>query len=189
MGWIDHAALMFARYLDYRGYQQAAAITYFSVLSLVPVLMVVLSVAGYLLAGQPGVLGRLHHDFQAAVPVTVQPLVDELVDNAIDHRFGLGLAGILVAGYSGWNWMNALRDALTGMWQLRRPAAPVVRAVVKDCGALLGLGLAVLLTFAATVVGGDLGYRLLGVTGLGGSQLGPALSTVGSVIVALILQG
>jgi membrane protein len=85
---------MCARYLDHRGYQQAAAITYFSVLSLVPVVMVVLSVTGYVLAGQPALLERMHHASQQAVPVAVQPLVAGIVEGAIDHRFGLGLAGI-----------------------------------------------------------------------------------------------
>ncbi|HZZ48361.1 MAG TPA: YhjD/YihY/BrkB family envelope integrity protein [Pseudonocardia sp.] len=176
---------MCTRYLTHRGYQQAAAITYFSVLSLVPVLMVVLSVAGYLLAGQPWVLGRLHHASQQAVPVALQPVVADGVDSAIDHRFGLGLAGILFAAYSGWNWINALRDALTGMWRLRRIDAPVITTIAEDCLALLGLGLALVVTFAVSAVGSGLGRRLLGLAGVDGTWLASTALSAGSVFVGV----
>jgi membrane protein len=184
--WVDHAARACARYLDHRAYQKAAAITYFSVLSLAPSAMVLLSVAGYLLAGQPELLARLHHATQQAVPVAVQPLVAEVVDSAIDHRFGLGLAGLLIAAYSGWNWMNALRDALTGMWQHDRVDEPVLTTVAKDCLALLGLGVALLVTFAAAVASSDLGRRLMGLTGLGAARLAPTAFGIGSIMVGLV---
>lgn len=82
---MDHATRSCARYLEHRGYQQAAAITYFSVVSAVA--MVVLSVAGYLLADHPGPLARLHYASQQAAPMAVRPLVAVVVDSAIDHRF------------------------------------------------------------------------------------------------------
>jgi membrane protein len=185
VGWIGHAARTFARYLDHRGYQQAAAITYFSVLSLVPAVMVALSVAGYVLAGQHSVLDRLQHATQHAAPVALQPLVAEVVDSAIDHRFGLGLAGTLVALYCGWNWMNTLRDALTGMWRLGRLDEPVITTIARDCLALLGLGLALLVTFTATMVSSDLGLRLLGLTGLDGARLRSIALGLGSALVSL----
>ena len=153
VGWIDHLARTFGRYIAHRGYQQAAAVTYFSLLSVVPLLMVVLSVAGYVLAGHPGVLGQLRGDIQTAVPTPSRPLVTGLIDSIVDHRFSLGIIGVLIAAYSGWNWMNALRDALTGMWRLQRADERVVTTVAKDLLALAGLGLALLVMFSLTVAG------------------------------------
>lgn len=45
--------------------------------------------------------------------------------------------------------MNAPRDALTGMWQLDRLDEPALTAVARDCLALLDLGFALPITFAA----------------------------------------
>jgi membrane protein len=81
--------------------------------------------------------------------------------------------------------MNALRDALTGMWQLKRLDEPVITTVIKDCVALFGLGAALLVTFAATVASSDLGLRLLDLTGLDSGRLAFAAVKFGSVLVAL----
>jgi membrane protein len=163
VAWVDHAARAVTRYVEFRGYQLAAAITYFSVLSLLPAAMVSLSVSGYLLAGEPGMLGRLRHGIQQTVPPAVQPLIGSVVDSATEHRFGLGLAGVLVAVYCGWNWTNALRDALTGMWRLTRVEEPLLRTVLKDLLAMLGLGAAVTVVFVADTASSEVGQRVLGI--------------------------
>jgi membrane protein len=184
-GWLDHLARTGRRYLEHRGYQMAATISYFSVLSLVPLLMLALSVTGYVLAGQPALLASLRGELAASVPPTLSPLLNDLFGNVVDHRLGLGIAGIVVAGYSGWNWMNALRDALTGMWQLARLDQPLLDTVLADLLSLFGLGLALLVTFGATAAGGVLAPMLLDLLGLGSSGPAHVLLTVGSVVVAI----
>ena len=180
-----HAERAVRRYLNHRGYQQAAAVTYFSVLSLVPAAMVTLSVTGYLLTGHPTLLGHLQHAAAHAVPQSMQPLIAGVVDSAMDHRFSLGLVGIAVAVYSGWNWITALRDALTGMWQLRRLSEPVLATVARDCHALLGLGLALLVAFGVTIAGSNVGLRVLGWVTRGDTGLATASVNIGSVLVTL----
>jgi membrane protein len=109
-----------------------------------------------------------------------------VVESAVDHRFSLGLAGVAVAVYSGWNWMNALRDSLTGMWRMGRINESIVATVARDCLALLGLGLALLVVFGVTVAGSDLGMRVLGVTTPGNSVLSTIAVGVGSEIATVL---
>jgi len=177
---------MIDRYVNNHGYHFAASITYFSVLSLIPLLMVMLAVAGFVLSGQPALLGQLQAAIHGAVPGALGPLMDNLVDNVIDHRVKLGLLGLAVGLYSGWNWMNALRDALTGMWDQRRPDQPLLRTIVKDLLALASLAVALLISFALTEVGGALGSYLLHLLGLSGFAWAPVLLQILSVVLALI---
>jgi membrane protein len=181
--WFDHLVRAGKRYLDYRGYQYAASITYFSVLSIVPMLMLALSGSGFLLTGHPTLLASLHTAVHQAVPASLTTVTDRLVDNIVDHRLNLGLVGLVIALYSGWNWMNALRDALTGMWDRRRAPGSLVRTVLKDLLALLGLAIALLVSFGFTALGGALGGLVLRALGLDGE--GWAL-WVASIVLSLL---
>jgi membrane protein len=82
--------------------------------------------------------------------------------------------------------MNALRDALTGMWDQRKPDLPLLRTIVKDLLALGSLGIAIAISFALTEAGGALGgwlLRLLGWSGFGWANVG---LQVASVVLALV---
>ncbi len=185
-GWFDHLARMIDRYVNNHGYHFAASITYFSVLSLVPLVMVLLAAAGFVLGGNPLLLGQLHNGIHAVLPGALWPLMNTLVDNVIDHSVKLGILGLVVGLYSGWNWMNALRDALTGMWDKSKPEQPLLRTIVRDLIALGSLGLAIAVSFGLTEAGTALGgllLRLVGWSGFGWANVG---LQVASVVLALI---
>ena len=57
--WLDHLIRAFESYNEHYGDHYAAAITYFSVLSLIPILMLAFAVAGFILAGNPQLLAEL----------------------------------------------------------------------------------------------------------------------------------
>lgn len=185
-GWFDHLARMIDRYVNNHGYHFAASITYFSVLSLIPLLMVLLAASGFVLGGHPTLLNQLFDGIHAVLPGALWPLVRNVVDNVIDHKVKLGLFGLVVGLYSGWNWMNALRDALTGMWAQRKPEMPLLRTIVKDLIALGGLAIAIAISFGLTEAGAALGgwlLRLMGWSGFGWANVGLQLA---SVVLALI---
>jgi membrane protein len=163
---LDHLIRAGARYVDHSAYQYAASISFFSVLSFVPMLMVALSVAGLVLAREPIALKELREGITASVPPSLSGAITELVNNILDHQVKVGLFGLAVALYSGWNWMNTLRDGLTAMWDQERRPQRLVRTVVKDVLALLGLLAALLVSFALTATGGALGAYLLRLVGL-----------------------
>lgn len=184
--WLDHLARAVDRYIGHSGYQYVASVTYFSLLSLVPMLMVALSAAGFVLAGQPSLLAELRDGIVGAVPGPLGSRVGGLVDEVIDQRTQVGVLGLLIGLYSGWNWMNALRDALTAMWDQQRADQPVVRTVLKDLLALVSLVMALLVSFALTVVGGVVSGALLRLVGGGDTSWAPTALRIATVALALL---
>lgn len=57
--------------------------------------------------------------------------------------------------------MTHLRNALTEQWGLARPKLPLVSTALKDMLALVGLGLALMVSFAITATSGALDFLLL----------------------------
>jgi membrane protein len=183
--WLDRLVRAGGRYVSYHGYAYAASITYFTVLSLLPLLMVALSVTSFVLAGQPAVLAQLRAEIDQAVPPSLNSASNGLVSAIINQRLKIGVVGVIVALYSGWNWMNTLRDALTSMWDQQRPPQRLVRMVLKDILALLGLAGALLISFALTSVTGVLGTVLLHLVGLSDAGWVHGVLAVGAVVLAI----
>ncbi|CAM3714695.1 YhjD/YihY/BrkB family envelope integrity protein [Kibdelosporangium persicum] len=164
--WFDHLVRMIDRYVDHNAYQYAAAITYFSVLSVVPVLMVGLSVTGFVLADDDEITRDLRITIIQALPSGLDGFVADIYDNVIDQRASLGVFGLVIGLYAGWGWMNALRDALTAMWNLQRPPMPFFRTILRDLFALISLAIALLVSFSLTAAGSWLNGSILQWTGM-----------------------
>jgi membrane protein len=184
--WLDRLARAGKRYVDHHGYHYAASITYFSVLSLIPMLMVALAAIGFVLAGQPALLGAARRLVTQSVPAPLSSITDGLFNSVIDHRVKIGLFGLAVGLYSGWNWMNALRDSLTAMWSQERSPQRLLPMIAKDLLALLGLAAALLVSFTLTAAGGALGPLLLRLAGLSDAGWANVLLAIGSVVLAVV---
>ncbi|WP_020657937.1 YhjD/YihY/BrkB family envelope integrity protein [Amycolatopsis benzoatilytica] len=184
--WLDHLARATNRYLDYGGYHYVASITYFSLLSLVPILMVSSSAAGFVLATQPHLLDALVRAISGSLPGPIGTQVSSILTGFVEQRTGVGVAGLVVGLYSGWNWMNALRDALTAMYGQNRSEGPLLRTILTDVLALLGLGAALLVSFGITVSGTAVGRSLLALVGVADTGWGRTVLSVASVPLALL---
>jgi membrane protein len=184
--WLDRLVRAGNRYVDHHGYHYAASITYFSVLSLIPMLMVILSVAGFVLSGQPGLLDQVQRSLDQVMPAAVVGATNSLFDDVINHRVKIGVFGLVVGLYSGWNWMNALRDALTAMWCQERSPQRLLPMIARDLVALLGLAAALLVSFALTAAGGALGPFLLRLAGLANTGWAKVLLVIGSTVLVII---
>jgi membrane protein len=174
------------RYIDNNGYHYVASISYFSLLSLVPMLMVALSAAGFVLASQPALLSRLVRSITSAVPGPLGSQVGGILESFVEQRTNVGVIGLVIGLYSGWNWMNALRDALTAMWDQHQPRQPLLRTIFVDELALLSLAGATMISFALTASGGALGSILLRLTGLDDTQWAHTGLSIASVALALL---
>jgi membrane protein len=163
-----------------------ASISYFSLLSLIPMLMVALSVAGFVLANEPGLRGRLLLSITEAVPGPLGSKFGDLLENFVEQRTNVGVIGLVFGLYSGWNWINALRDALTAMWDQTRPRLPLLRTVLVDMLSLLSLIVALMVSFALTASGGALGTILLRLTHLDESHWAQTVVSLASVPLALL---
>jgi membrane protein len=187
--WLDHIARATNRYIERGGYHYVASITYFSLLSLVPLLMVASSVAGFVLASQPGLRQTLVHAIVSTLPGGPGGLGDKATDlltGFVDQRTTVGLFGLAIGLYSGWNWMNALRDSLTALWGQNRSDQSLPRLIAVDLLALLGLSAALVVSFTITISGTALGGYLLRLAGLDDTSWGHQLVSASSVPLALV---
>ena len=114
--WVDHLVRAGARYTERHGNDYAAAVTYFSVLSLVPVMMVAFAAAGFALGARPAAVERLQHEITTEWPGALGDTLNTIINQAISSAATVGFLGLLAALYSGIGWMTNLRDALSAQW-------------------------------------------------------------------------
>ena len=183
--WLDHIARATNRYIECGGYHYVASITYFSLLSLVPLLMVASSVAGFVLASQPHLLDTMVRAIVSTLPGGLGNKATELLTGFVEQRTSVGVFGLAIGLYSGWNWMNALRDSLTALWGQNRSDQSLPRLIAVDLLALLGLTAALLVSFTITISGTALGSYLLRLAGLDDTSWGHQLVSASSVPLAL----
>src|SRR5437588_3208357 len=170
--WLDHLLRAAQSYSDHHGDHYAAAITFFSVLSLVPMLMIAFAAAGFVLAGNPELLRHLQDQIQPAVPGDLGATLNQVIDGAIASRQGVGIIGLVGALYSGLGWMSNLREALTEQWRASSGDQPpesagFLRTKMVDLLALLGLGVALVMSFAVTGAGTAFAGAVLNAAGFG----------------------
>jgi membrane protein len=184
-GWVDHLMRAGGRYTERHGNEYAAAVTYFSVLSLVPVTMVAFAAAGFALGAQPAAVERLQHEITTEWPGTLGDTLNSVINQAISSAATIGFIGLLAALYSGIGWMTNLRDALSAQWGHTSTPPPIVKRVPFDLLALLGLGLALTVTFALTALLTGFAGSVLAFLGLAHRPGAQALLTVLGVLTGL----
>jgi membrane protein len=164
--WLDHLVRAATRYTERHGDHYAAAITFFSVLSVVPLLMIAFAVAGYVLFFNPALLNELLAAITENVPPGLNETIDQVIQQAIDQRGAVGFLGLLAALYSGIGWMSNLREALSEQWA-QVPATPAMpKRILFDLLTLGGLGLALVGSFAITGAVAGFAADVLGFVGL-----------------------
>ncbi len=166
--WLDHLVRAVGRYQRQRGDYYAAGITYFTVLSLFPLLMIAFAVAGVVLSSNPELLEELRAKIVENIPGSFGTQLNDLVDQAVQSRRTVGVLGLVTGVYSGLGWMANLRAALTEQWEQKSPDGNWLRTKVSDLGALVGLGLAFGVSLGLSALASStLGTRLLDSLGLG----------------------
>ncbi|GAA1975016.1 inner membrane protein YhjD [Amycolatopsis minnesotensis] len=184
--WLDHVIRANEAFTERYGNHYAAAITYFSVLSVIPVLMVGFAVVGFVVAGDQSVIAQITDGIKKSVPQGLNDIVSQVVTAALNSRGGVGVFGLLIALYSGIGWMSNLRDALTAQWGQEKQQLPLVSTTLKDLVALVGLGLAMIVSFGLTAVGGGVGKFLLDAVGLADQGWAVFLLRVATIVLGLL---
>jgi len=191
--WFDHVMSAQQRYQDSKGNFYAAAITYFTVFAMFPMLMVGFAIAGFVLASQPELLNDIREKIESAVSGDVGRQLVSLMDSAINSRTSVGIVGLAGAAWAGLGWMNNLREALSQMWGERRSeSAGFVHNKLSDLLALGTMFVAMVATIGLTVLGNQSVMRkVLGWFGVHDlpflSAALQAASTVVSVLIAWLL--
>ncbi|WP_225731256.1 MULTISPECIES: inner membrane protein YhjD [unclassified Nocardia] len=185
--WLDHLVRAGGRYQRQRGDYYAAGITYFTVLSLFPLLMVGFSIAGFVLSHNPDLLRQMQHKVIDNIPGSLGGQLNDLINQAVASRTSVGVIGLLGGVYAGLGWMANLRAALTEQWEQKTPERNWFLGKLSDLGALIGLGLALTLSLGLSAVASStLGARLLISAGLSHAPGARLLLVLLSTLLALL---
>jgi membrane protein len=168
------------KFVDDQGSYLAALITYYGFLSLFPLLLVLSTVLGFVLPGNPGLQQQLIDSALSQFPI----IGDQLTSTARPLRgSGFGLAvGILVSVYGGLGVAVAVQNALNTVWGVpinKRPDP--FRARLRSLLLLVLLGLGVLVTTVLSVLAAGAGSV--------GKELGVGLRVLAIVVSVAAMSG
>lgn len=158
---IAHLLRTVERFNDRMGNQFGAAITYFSFLSLIPMLMVSFAAAGYILAEHPTLLEDIFAKILSNVSdPTLAATLQNTINIAIQQRTTVGIVGLLIALYSGINWMGNLREAVRAQtrktWErTEQDKEKIWTKYLRDFTYLTGMLIAIILTLVITSISGS----------------------------------
>ncbi|MFI8417250.1 inner membrane protein YhjD [Serratia sp. NPDC078593] len=182
---IAHLLRAVERFNDRLGSQFGAAITYFSFLSLIPILMVSFAAVGFVLASNPDLLAELINRMVSSISdPTLANTLKNTVNTAIQQRTTVGLTGLALALYSGICWMGNLREAIRAqsrdVWE-RNPQdqEKIYFKYTRDFVSLIGLVVALIITLSLTSIAGSAQAAIVRALGLDGIEwLRPALTLI-----------
>lgn len=156
------------------GNQFAGAITYFSVLALVPIIMFAFSILGFVLTElRPDLINVIVNritDALGATGTSTRNQIVELIRGALSNYGTVGVVALFTALYSGSSWAGNLKDAVRAQ---TRPefddssAKPnIVVNTLVNLVILLGLLLAMIVTFGLASLSTSLSGTVVGWLGL-----------------------
>lgn len=186
---IAHLIRATERFNDRMGNQFGAAITYFSFLSMIPILMVSFAAAGFVLASHPTLLQDIFDKIVMSVSdPTMAAMLKNTINIAVQQRTTVGIVGLAIALYSGINWTGNLREAIRAqsrdVWE--RNAQDEEKIWVKylrDFVSLIGLLIALIVTLSITSIAGSAQQMIISALYLDHIEwLKPAWRLIGLVI-------
>jgi membrane protein len=153
--WLAHLLRAFEHFNLRLGIQLGAAVTYYSVLAVVPVLMLGFSITGFVLTiVRPDLVEPLASaiaDTLGSADPAAKDNIKALMERALGSYTAIGIVGLATALYSGAGWMGTLRDAIRAQWRqdfdLRFVYRNIVVKTVVNLVTLVGVIVAVAVTF------------------------------------------
>jgi len=147
--------------------QLAALISYYAFVSLFPLLLVFVTILGFVLQGDPDEQRTILDGTLGQVPI----IRDQLTLHSLTGSTAALIIGIVLALLAGMGITNATQNAMNRIWAVPHKRRPdFLHARLRSLGMLAILGT---LAIVSAVVGGFVG-----------SSSHPALTVVGGVIVA-----
>jgi membrane protein len=187
---LDHLIRAAVRYKADRGDRLASGVTYYFFLSMFPILLLVVSVLGYVYGDDAR--SRVNDALADVLPAGLSDQIGQVLENARGRAGILGLVGLL---YAGLGLIDALRDALLQIWHQDERAGNFLYRKVVDVVVLIGvlgtIGASVLVTGYVTAFSSDL-LDLFGLDETAGAKAftsvaGIALAVLADVLLFLFL--
>ena len=151
--WLDHVMHMNDRYGEQGGNYYAAGITYFSVLSIFPLIMLVVAVVAMVLAGNEDLLNDIIDDIKDSASGDLGDTLTDILNTAIGQRGSIFGIGLVLTLWTGLGWIGNLRAGISAMWKADLTADNFIKGKISDLIALIGLLLALGVAFAVTAIG------------------------------------
>jgi membrane protein len=191
--WIAHLVRTVERYLSRLGSQFAAATTYFSVLAIVPIMMVAFSITGFVLTVvQPGLLDDVADAVAKGLggaDAATREKILKLVDNALSSFWAIGIVGLVVALYTGAKWMGHLKNAVRTQWRpgfdLRPQKINIVSKTLGNLVLLAGLLIGMAVMFGLASLSTSLANTVVGWLGLSDQPWIAPLLRVSSIVISI----
>lgn len=162
---VQHLVNAYALLTRNNGNQYAGAITYFSFLALFPLLLLAVSITGFVLAAYPDLEADLFGRIAQEVPGDFGTTLSESIQAAIENRASIGVISIVGVLLTGLGWIGNLRQAIDAVWGRAQVKRNFVMQRVANLGVLAGLGVGILLSLGLTVVGTEATDQILEVVG------------------------
>jgi inner membrane protein YhjD len=147
------------RYLEDSGNHFAALVSYYAFFSIFPLLLVLVTTLGIVLADHPALRQKIVDSTVAQFPVVGQDITERQIDG---HGIVLAL-GLVTTLYAGLRAIDALQHAMNTMWnvpQYRRPN--ILKRKLRDAAVVGALGIGVLGATAASGFGAFVPMPALG---------------------------
>lgn len=150
---LDHLIRMYGRYQADGGDRLAAAVTFYWFLSLFPILLLAISVLGFVYGDQAA--GKVSSGLSGYLPDQLVTTIGDTLSKAKGKAGVIGLLGLLLSGLG---WIDALREAIRSVWHQNVQAGNIVKRKLIDIVVLIGLfatiAASVLITGATTAATG-----------------------------------
>ncbi|QDP96696.1 tRNA-processing ribonuclease [Microlunatus elymi] len=179
------------RFGERLGNQFGAAITYFSVLAIVPIIMLGFSALGFILVtAAPQLLDEVLGQVNSALSgfdKSTRESINNMIETALRNYKAIGIVGGVSALYSGAGWMGNLKNAVRAQWResfdVQVKKQNFILNVVSNIIILIGMLILVAITFALASVSTSLSDNIIGWLGLDSvGWLHPVLQLVPIVI-------
>jgi membrane protein len=158
--WFDHLVRAASRYKAEGGDRLSAALTMYAILALLPLLLVAMSVLGYVLANDPVRQYAIFKSISGALPGVGTQLAKTLTA-VKTSRATTGIFGVVGLLFSGLGGVDALRDALRIMWHQDTNAGNFLKKKLTDAVTVGLIGLTLVASFAvSTLASGGAGALL-----------------------------
>jgi YihY family inner membrane protein len=179
--WSAFAVGVVKKYGDDGAGNLAALLAYYGFLSLFPLLLVAVTVLGYVLHGHPG----LQHDVLRSALADFPVIGSQIARNVTSLRgnvFGL-VIGLVGTFYGGLGVANAAQLAMNRVWDVPKVEQPgFVPRLVRSLALVATIGVGVLVTTALAATGAQLG--VLGPFGRAAVELAVTVLQIALFVVA-----
>ncbi len=167
---IAHVLRAGKRFIGRLGNEFGAAITYFSVLAIVPIIMFAFAVTGLVLVElRPDLLDDVDRWIKGAIgggPGGTGEKIIGVIDNALHNWAAIGIVGILSAAYAGAGWVKHLKSAVRAQWRsdfdMTESKKNIIVETLINLAILVGLLIMIVITFSLSSVATSLTGAIIG---------------------------